>query len=255
MAKILNTSSLTSKYSLPDSTKKEFTVMSNESSTENMTTSFLKERTTDKQYAAPNEEVLQTIKLTNNSEYQIFDITITDVISNSGKFKPGSVKIDNILKESADITTGLKLEKPLEPTESTTITYTLIVNENPVTDIINVLSRINYSVNETENLTEQTGITEINILQNLITIKKTSNKSVVIKGDILTFQNVVKNEGQFVNTDVFFKDELPNGTSFVAGSVKIDDEEKINLDPSVGFNLKDLNLNDEITITFNVEIK
>ena len=41
----------------------------------------------------------------------------------------------------------------------------------------------------------------------------------------------------------------------MAGSVKINDEEKINLDPSVGFNLEDLNPNDEITITFNVEIK
>lgn len=50
MAKIENISSLISKYSLPDGSQKEIDVKSNVSTTENMTTSFLKEKKRGKEF-------------------------------------------------------------------------------------------------------------------------------------------------------------------------------------------------------------
>ena len=68
------------------------------------------------------------------------------------------------------------------------------------------------------------------------------------------FQNVTKNEGDIINTNLFFKDPIPEGTTFVAGSVKVNQEEKADFDPAVGFNLDDLNPNGEITVTFEVKV-
>lgn len=89
--KITNQSNLTSQITLPDDTTEQVSTDSNISETENMTTSFLKVKSSAKTYAKPNEEVEQTIVLTNNSEYDIFDVSIIDTISVGATFKEGSV--------------------------------------------------------------------------------------------------------------------------------------------------------------------
>ena len=130
-----------------------------------------------------------------------------------------------------------------------------MINESPATDIINTISDISYTVNEDLNFTEKTMVVSIEISDNKITIVKTSNKSAVIKGDKLLFQNVITNNGRYLNTDIFFKDDIPAETSFVENSVKINNELKEGLDPTVGFKLQDMNAGDEITVTFEVEVK
>lgn len=235
--------------------KKAYQTQSNESSTENMTTSFIKEKSSASEFGSPKEEILQTLKLTNNSEYTINEVKVTDTISEDGTFKTGTVAIDGDVKADADITKGVTLENPIDAGESVTLTYTLVVNDSPTSDIINIVSEIEYKVNEDLNFTERTDVTSIEIRTNEITIVKTSNQSAVVKGDKLMFQNVITNNGQYVNTDIFFKDDIPAETSFVVGSVKINNELKEELDPTVGFNLQDMNAGDEITVTFEVEVK
>lgn len=255
MSKIINVSNIASFYTLPDSSKKEYKAQSNKSSTENMTTSFLKEKSSEKTYGTPTEEILQTLKLTNNSEYSIIIDNIKDIISKDGTFKAGSLKVNGVSKEDEDISQGITLENPLSAGVSVTITYILVVNETPVSDVINALSEITYTVNGDLTFTEKSNTITIDIEKNDITIEKTSNKNVVVKGERLTFKNVITNNGRFTNTNVFFKDELPAETTFVAGSVKINDEIKENLDATLGFSLPDLKVNDKITVTFEVEVK
>lgn len=255
MAKIINISNLTSNYTMPDDTKKNYQTQSNESATENMTTSFLKEKSTASSYGAPKDEILQTLKLINNSEYPITVTNIKETISSGGTFKAGSLIIGGVAKSDADITKGVALDNPINAGENITITYLLVINESPATDIINTISDISYTVNEDLNFTEKTMVVSIEISDNKITIVKTSNKSAVIKGDKLMFQNVITNNGRYLNTDIFFKDDIPAETSFVENSVKINSELKEGLDPTVGFKLQDMNAGDEITVTFEVEVK
>ena len=253
MAKIINTSKTTSKYSLPDGSESQIETRSNEAVVENMSVSFIKLRTSAKEYAERNSEVEQTLTLTNNSEYEITDLNIKDNISNGGKFKEGSVRIDNVVFENYDITTGFNIDS-IQPGGTKVIKYTAIVTDNPDVDQIQFISNVKYSVNEQRDIIENSNKVILNIIDELIVIEKTANKNVAIKGDTLTFTHIVKNEGKIKNTEVFFQDILPLGVTFVTGSVKIDDALQADKNPSTGFMLKDLDANAHTKIDFHVRV-
>lgn len=127
MAKITNQSQLISSYVLPDTTKKTSTNLSNISETENMTTSFLKERTSDKNFIMAGGEVTQNLKLTNNSMYPISDTHIQDELSAGCTFKVGSLKIDGVSDDQLDPNVGFELND-LDINESTTVTFDATVD-------------------------------------------------------------------------------------------------------------------------------
>ncbi|MBQ0017145.1 MAG: DUF11 domain-containing protein [Clostridiales bacterium] len=252
--KITNQSNLASKITLPDDTEQEVSTDSNISETENMTTSFLKVKSSAKEFAQPKEEVEQTITLTNNSEYDITDISIVDTLSTGATFKEGSVYIDDVSYPDYDIITGFTLPSDITTTSSIEIRYTIVVDETPAVDSITNTAEITYSVNEAVDLVENTNTVQIALVNNVITITKTSNASAVISGQTLTFQNVIKNEGNTKNTNLVFKDPIPEGTTFVSGSVKIDGTTYADYNPETGFSLPDLDPQDTITILFDVLI-
>lgn len=254
MSKINNQSQVTSTYTLPDTSTKTSNVTSNVSSTEYMTTSFTKVRSTAKNFGESGDEIEQTLVLTNSSEYQIFNVSIKENISPSAEFKAGSVTIDGASQPTFDIVTGFELPDAIEANGEVTIKFVVTIKDTTASDIVNMNSTITYSVNEIQDLVENSNVVNINLTSNVITIKKTSNKTAVIKGDQLIFQNVIKNEGNATNTDVTFKDDIPEGTSFVAGSVKIDNMAKEDADPAVGIKLDDLAPNAEITVVFEVTV-
>lgn len=254
MAKITNQSSLTSKYKLPDQSEQSNSVQSNISTAENMTTSFLKERKSAKDFGVPEAEIMQTITLTNNSEYPISDITVVDTISQGGTFKAGSVIIDDEAKPDMDITTGVQLESDIQPSTSCKIQYYLTLSDQPTQNEVTASTEVTYTVNEAVGLKEQTNETTISIENEKITIKKTSNKSAVIKGDKITYQHEIKNEGNVDNSELFFKDTIPAETTFVTGSVTIDEQPYPAYDPSVGFSLSDLPVNQSIIVKFEVTV-
>ncbi|MGN0961932.1 MAG: hypothetical protein ACI4PF_07055 [Christensenellales bacterium] len=251
---ITNQSNLTSKYVLPDQTEKDYSTESNISTTENMTESFIKEKSLEKEYVLPGEEVKQTLVLTNNSEYEILSVNIQDTLSEGATFKAGSVEIDGTPYEDFDPATGFELPSGiLGDGGTTTVEFIIVVDAEPEVESITDKSTINYQVNEAE-LTEDTSEVTLNVVVNKITIVKTSNASAVISGQTLTYQNVITNEGSITNTDLFFTDPIPEGTTFVDGSVLIDDVEQPDYDPATGFALDELQSGASVTIKFDVTV-
>ena len=255
MAKIENTSKITSKFELPDSSTSEYTTGSNIAVVENTTTGFTKVRQSEKSNVLPEDKVKQTLTLTNLSEDSITDITVKDTISSDANFVYNSVTINGESKPDLNPVVGFNLENELAPNENFVIEYQIQIAVEPTTDSINTVSTVYYSTRGETGLSENSNVVEMDISIEKITIKKTSTLSAVIKGQTLTFQNVIKNEGNKINTDVVFKDILPPEVEFVENTVKFDGELQENLNPVTGFSLNDLNPHDEITITFDVLVK
>lgn len=255
MAKITNTSTVTSKYSLPDGSQHNAETNSNTSQTENMTLSLQKERSSERDFGMPGDEIKQTIKLTNNSDYDITNATVTDAISANATFKTGSVYINDIPSQDANPITGISLATIAKTGGIATITYDLVIDNEPTTDVINAQSTIAYTVAERDDLSEKTNQIEISIETQKMTIEMTSDKSAVIAGDTLLFQNVITNEGNLSNTDITFKNELPSEVSFIPGSVTIDDAEQESFDPTIGFKINDMDPGSKITVKFSVKVK
>lgn len=255
MSKIVNESTLTSNYELPDGTKVSNSVTSNTSTTENMTTSFTKVRTTDREYATPSDTIKQTLTLNNTSEYNITDVFVKDLISANAIFKEGSLKIDGVSAEaSLDPTVGFNLGKDINANASVVITYDLQINDEVESDVVNLQSEIKYSVNEVSDLVENSNQVQIEIIESNITITKTATPEVVIVGQLITIKDVIENKGTTTNTEVKLAENLPPEVEFVAGSIKIDEVEKSDLTLDEAISLENLTPGKTITIEFQVKV-
>lgn len=95
---------------------------------------------------------------------------------------------------------------------------------------------------------------EVQIINNMVSVYKYASSKAVVSGETITYTIEIKNGGTFVNTNLFFKDTLPDSVNFIEGSVKIDGVSQIELSPVIGFNLRDLNANDKILIEFDVVV-
>ena len=257
MAKINNTSKVTYEYTLPDTTVKSSTANSNVSSTENMTTSFTKVKSADKNYALVGDEIRLTLVLTNNSDYDIIDIKIKDTIDDKAVFKPNSVTIDGTPYNEHNPATGFDLANQIDRNGGTcTIEYVVTVGEVIGTqDVLNFISDITYSVNEVTDLTEKSNLVTLELVNPKITINKTADKQTAVQGDTIVYTNIIKNEGNIKHTEVEFSDQMPAGVAFVAGSVKIDDVVQATYDPIAGFALGELNISGETKVEFSVTVK
>ncbi len=254
MAKITNQSKLISSYVLPDTTKKTTTIFSNISETENMTTSFLKERTSDKSFIMAGGEVTQNLKLTNNSMYPVSDTHIQDELSAGCTFKAGSLKINGVLQPDLDPVVGFDLTDDIVSGGECTISYDIEVADAGFPANITTKSTITYSVNELTDFKENSNSVVIEVEKQLLTIVKSVDKEQVKAGDTVTYKHIVTNSGTMKNTDVFFSDALPSGVTFVEGSVMIDGVSDGQLDPNAGFELNDLDVNETTTVTFEATV-
>lgn len=251
MTKITNTAKLTAKYSLPDGSYNNTNVTSNVSATEYMTVSFLKQRLTTKTFCVPNGEFEQFLMLTNNAEHTIFDVFIVDTIENGAHFKAGTMTIDDDPYPDYDAD-GYFLPNEIAPGECVLIKYTIVVDDSPTASTITSVSNITYSINEVIDLSEDSNTVSVSVVNNKLKVTKTADKSAVLSGQKITFENVIENTGTITNTNIVFKDSIPTGTSFVPESVVVDGVSKPTFDPETGFQLGTLTPQEKITVSFDV---
>lgn len=254
MSKITNKSSITSKYTMPDSTSHTYSAESNVSTSEYMTDSFLKVRSSAKTSGVPTQVISQTLVLTNNSEYEISNIKITDTIGTGATFVDGTLKIDNQTMPTYDPTLSFELGKNLSQNGGTsTITYDIAIDADASVTQLSTISSISYDVNEMT-FSERSNSVLISIVNEKITIVKSASALAVVSGQTITFTNVITNEGNMTNTNIMFYDPIPEGTTFIQNSVKIDGVSKDLFDPQVGFAIDDLGAGQSTTVTFDVSV-
>lgn len=87
---------------------------------------------------------------------------------------------------------------------------------------------------------------------NLKLLKK-ANKNHVKVGDNLTYTVVVKNAGTVKATNVMFKDTLSPGTSYAAGTFKVDGTATAG-NPTAGINIGDIDPGASKIVTFDVKV-
>ena len=213
MLKIINQSEATSKYQLPDSTEKEFSAKSNEATILYMTDAFKKVRSTAKTFGEPDEEIEQTLVLTNQTEYDITDVTIQETIGVGVTFKEGSVTVDNTPYVDFNVANGYLLPNGVPANSTVTIKYMVKIATAITTQTSDLDTLITYTINEADNLKEHANKITINLSANMLTIKKESDKSAVIglssnDSFLISCLNEVRARGGKV---FFLKNKYPGG--------------------------------------------
>lgn len=87
-----------------------------------------------------------------------------------------------------------------------------------------------------------------------MTVVKSVDKAYAVKGDNLHYTTVITNAGTLFKSNLVFTDPIPAGTSFVAGSVKIDGTDYPAYNPQAGFTLPDLPAGENVTVEFDVTV-
>jgi uncharacterized repeat protein (TIGR01451 family) len=93
------------------------------------------------------------------------------------------------------------------------------------------------------------------ILVPIFTPVKTSSTSTANVGDIVTYTVKLTNTCTSPLTDVFFKDIIPLGLSFIPGSVTVNGVPEPGVDPNIGFPLPDVAGGTTVVVTFQVRVE
>ncbi|MGN0961641.1 MAG: DUF11 domain-containing protein [Christensenellales bacterium] len=239
-------------YTLPDGQTKTETRESNIVNTEILTYSFTKVKSSDRTFLQEGEIATQTVVLTNNSQVNISNIIFKDILSGGGTYVAGSVIVNGVAQPSYDLVAGFPIDD-LSPNEFATISYKIQAN-NPLTEaLITNYANIGYTANE-RNLNENSNTINLVVVSNRLTIVKAVDKSVAIAGENLHYTSTITNTGTLLKTNLIFTDDIPAGTTFVAGSVKIDGVTHAGYNPAVGFALPDLIVGASTVVEFDVKV-
>ena len=249
---ITNSSQIKFSYELPDGIVLTETKQSNTVQTDILTYSFSKIKSSSKTFVQEGEQAIQTVVLLNNSLFTISNIFFTDNLSSGASIVPQSVIVNGVEQPTFDAVTGFNIGD-LAPNESATISYVIDAN-NPLTEVlVDNFATVNYNA-DARNFEENTNTVEVVIVSNRISIIKEVDKNVAVKGEQLHYTSTIKNTGTLLKTNLFFTDSIPNGTTFVDGSVKIDGVNQPSLNPETGFALANLGVGLTTIVEFDVVV-
>lgn len=101
---------------------------------------------------------------------------------------------------------------------------------------------------------ENTDVLSFDVVSDKINVVKSVDKSFAVKGENLHYTVMIANIGNGEKSDLIFKDPVPDGTTFVRGSVKINGTNFSVYDPEIGFVLRNLAPRETLVVEFDVKV-
>ncbi|MGL4875840.1 MAG: beta strand repeat-containing protein [Clostridium sp.] len=211
-------------------------------------------------YAKMGDNVTYTFVVTNTGNVSANNILFKDTVPNGFNYIAGSLKINSVVTVG-DPNVGVVV--PTIPANGvTTIEFNVLVNTIPSVNPILNDGSIDYSYvydpSTPKSMTSAklSNIVPVTILQAVINnssgIIKSVDKAYATKGETVTYIITVKNTGNTVANNVVIKDTIPNVTTLVPSSIKVNGTNMPSADLSVGVNVGTVNSGEVKSIEFKV---
>ncbi len=206
--------------------------------------------------ALPGQTLTYTITITNSGNITIEDLLVIDTVPVDTTFVTGSVTINGINQPNANPENGITLDN-LVPNKAVIITFQVAISASTLQSAINNDASISYAVTIDPNeppitITKQTNIVTTTIVDPMVIIEKTADKSIVVIGDSITFTLKIVNHSPIPTMNTSVLDIIPAGTTFIENSVTINGTQIPNIRPDTGMNIGSLPADSVATITFKV---
>ncbi len=254
---IPNQSNVTYNSIIPNEGATAGQLASNTVNTENLSDSILKISSSDKTLAKEGEIVHNKVVITNNSQTKLSYTFIGNYEPKGASFVANSVKLNGVVQQNKDMYAGFYLPD-LNPGDSFTIEYDLQIDNpstvNPVIDRSQFKYYVDDPVRGNINFVENLEPIKINIVSNKLNVVKSVDKAFATKGETLTYTITFTNDGNVDIDDIYFTDNIPQGTTFVENSVKINGSIVQGNRPDVGYNIAKLTPSQSATTSFKVTI-
>ena len=182
------------------------------------------------------DELTYSIKIRNTGTAPK-TVRVKDKVPEQTSLVEGSIKINTEqindmtrAKEYTEEELSQGIEVRVEPNEETSISFKVKVNSQAVDgEIIKNKAIVNKTPEspDTPENEEETNETSNLVIAPVLSIEKEqkveSGNNYVVKGDIIEYKILVTNSGK-LGQEVVIRDQVPEGTSFVEGSIRIDGE-------------------------------
>ncbi|WP_166702225.1 DUF7507 domain-containing protein [Bacillus albus] len=213
--------------------------------------------------ALPGQTLTYTITITNNGNITIEDLLLVDTAPVDTTFVIGSVTINGINQPNENPENGITLGN-LAPNDSVIITFQVTISSSTLQPTINNDATISYTpivgpieppitiTRQINTVTKQTNTVTTIIIDPMVHIEKTADKSMVVIGDIITFTLEIFNDSPIPTVSTSVIDSIPAGTTFIENSVTINGTLVPNVRPDTGINIGALPADEVATLTFQV---
>nr|MDE7440343.1 DUF11 domain-containing protein [Clostridia bacterium] len=178
-------------------------------------------KSADKTFADVGDAITYTLAIRNTGTTDALNVTVTDMLPPETTLVYGTITVDGVQYAGA-----LPVVIPtIAPDQTVTVTFAVTVNSLPAVNPIFNIARVDYEFFPFTGYPaasfSNSNPASVFIILPRMTDVKSVDKAFAVKGDILTYTSVITNTGNIPVTDIFFKDEIPAGTTFVNGSVTV----------------------------------
>lgn len=220
------------------------------------------QKTSSVQQAALGETYTYSVVIRNNGTVTATNVSFIDPIAPETTFVANSVTINGTPQPGFDPNVGFPLPNIAAGTSLTVTFQVTVIAPSTRGAVLNTASAIaTFLLNPlqppvtTTNSSNTTVVTIPLPPPGEVTATKTVDVAAGAVGDVLTYTVLISNVGIIPVTDVFFQDIIPEGTTFVEGSVTIGGVQQLGLNPEIGFTVTPLLIaGGSIEITFQVTI-
>lgn len=205
--------------------------------------------------AVAGDSILYTVTVANAGTASAASVVLSDSLPAGLTFIPGSVTVAGVSRPTLDITAGIPLGA-LNLSSSIVVTYRALIGQDA--SILQLVNSANaaFTFQSVAGGPTITGVIPSNnstlpvYSPNLSIVKSASTTNATV-GDTVTYTLQVNNGGN-VAANVTLTDNIPSGSSYVAGSFRLNGNVIAGANPATGVNLGSLAAGSANTVTFQV---
>ena len=208
----------------------------------------------DKASAAVGEIVVYTIDVTNTGNVIANPATLTDLVPNGATYVGGTLTVDGV-PNGGNPNTGFNIG-PIAVAQTKVVVFSAKINVLPTPNPMQNLATVDYQYLVDPNGTPVSGTATSNIAETVVgdlIVNKAVDKVFANIGDTITYTVTLQNDGLAPLNNVAFQDPVPNGTTYVNGSLSVD-AIFTGTDPQTGLTVTTVNPGQTVTITWKVLI-